>query len=101
MRPQPYPTPLPRWPRPLMTWVQRYREVAQRLGPEHPAAQAARGRFKAARRSVPAQNAKSPAAIAAHRALGRTGYLNRRYRAYLGSPTPSVSQATEAGLLST
>jgi hypothetical protein len=85
-----------RWPVPAL--MQRYRWLAEQYGPESPQAQAARGRMNAGLHRVPGLNDESPAAIAAHRALGRYGYLNRsaRYhrrsvRPLLGTLAPNIS----------
>lgn len=67
-----------------LVYALRYRWLASTAGPESPQAQAARGRMNAALRRVPATNDKSPAAIAAHRALGRAGYCNKGSRKATG-----------------
>lgn len=67
------------YPWPLPALVRKYRWQAETYGPESPRAQATRGRMNAAMHRVPGDD-KSPAAIAAHRALGREGYWNRSAR---------------------
>ena len=60
----------------------QYERRAARLGDDHPHVQATLGRYYAlSGKAVPQRNAKSPAAIAWHRASeAQPGYCNRTYR---------------------
>lgn len=93
MRPQVYPRPSPTAPGSAAIWGARWLLAEGELGWDHPATQAAQGRqwalSKGAAR-VPQRNAKSPAAIAWHRASeAQPGYMNRRYRKHMRATAAS------------
>jgi hypothetical protein len=82
VRPALHPVTSPNSPGSGGLWRSRFERDARRVGEEHPASQAALGRWHGHTQAVvPAFNATGPAAVAWFRVTGaRAGYMNRHER---------------------
>lgn len=98
MRPALHPVTSPRSPGSGGLWRSRFERDVARVGEEHPATQAALGRWHAhTLAAVPQRGATGPASVAWIR-LHQTipGYRNRRWRKYEKSLTVARSVTTLA-----